>query len=93
VPFAAGAFDLIWSNLAVSRHSRPDTVFPEWQRVLRVNGLLMFSTLGSRYAGASCMAWRTPKRRSARAARRARDRFRRARPWRHMLVEAASRSP
>ncbi|MFP3501085.1 methyltransferase domain-containing protein [Burkholderia sp. SIMBA_062] len=46
LPFAAGAFDLIWSNLALHWHSRPDTVFPEWQRVLRVNGLLMFSTLG-----------------------------------------------
>ncbi|WP_179401170.1 methyltransferase domain-containing protein [Burkholderia guangdongensis] len=46
LPFAAGAFDLIWSNLALHWHSRPDAVFPEWQRVLRVNGLLMFSTLG-----------------------------------------------
>ncbi|KVD68310.1 amidophosphoribosyltransferase [Burkholderia ubonensis] len=46
LPFAAGAFDLIWSNLALHWHSRPDTVLPEWQRVLRVNGLLMFSTLG-----------------------------------------------
>ncbi|GAB2905036.1 methyltransferase domain-containing protein [Paraburkholderia jirisanensis] len=46
LPFAAGAFDLIWSNLAMHWHSRPDLVFPEWQRVLKVNGLLMFSTLG-----------------------------------------------
>jgi malonyl-CoA O-methyltransferase len=46
LPFAAGAFDLIWSNLALHWHSRPDAVLPEWQRVLRVNGLLMFSTLG-----------------------------------------------
>ncbi|MDI9682646.1 methyltransferase domain-containing protein, partial [Burkholderia cenocepacia] len=46
LPFPGGAFDLIWSNLALHWHSRPDTVFPEWQRVLRVNGLLMFSTLG-----------------------------------------------
>ncbi|WP_455775945.1 methyltransferase domain-containing protein, partial [Burkholderia stabilis] len=36
----------IWSNLALHWHSRPDAVLPEWQRVLRVNGLLMFSTLG-----------------------------------------------
>ena len=36
----------IWSNLALHWHSRPDLVFPEWQRVLKVNGLLMFSTLG-----------------------------------------------
>jgi malonyl-CoA O-methyltransferase len=46
LPFAAGAFDFIWSNLALHWHSRPDLVFPEWQRVLKVNGLLMFSTLG-----------------------------------------------
>jgi malonyl-CoA O-methyltransferase len=46
LPFAAGGFDLIWSNLALHWHSRPDLVFPEWQRVLKVNGLLMFSTLG-----------------------------------------------
>ncbi|WP_234700746.1 hypothetical protein [Burkholderia contaminans] len=35
----------MWSNLALHWHSRPDAVLPEWQRVLRVNGLLMFSTL------------------------------------------------
>jgi malonyl-CoA O-methyltransferase len=46
LPFAHGAFELIWSNLALHWHSRPDLVFPEWQRVLKVNGLLMFSTLG-----------------------------------------------
>jgi malonyl-CoA O-methyltransferase len=46
LPFAAGAFEMLWSNLALHWHSRPDLVFPEWQRVLKVNGLLMFSTLG-----------------------------------------------
>jgi malonyl-CoA O-methyltransferase len=46
LPFAAGAFELLWSNLALHWHSRPDQVFPEWQRVLKVNGLLMFSTFG-----------------------------------------------
>ncbi|WP_118180822.1 methyltransferase domain-containing protein [Paraburkholderia phosphatilytica] len=46
LPFAHGAFELIWSNLALHWHARPDLVFPEWQRVLKVNGLLMFSTLG-----------------------------------------------
>jgi malonyl-CoA O-methyltransferase len=46
LPFAAGAFDFIWSNLALQWHPRPDLVFPEWQRVLKVGGLLMFSTLG-----------------------------------------------
>lgn len=46
LPFAGSAFDFVWSNLALHWHSRPDLVFPEWQRVLRVGGLLMFSTLG-----------------------------------------------
>jgi len=46
LPFASGAFDLLWSNLALHWHARPDTVFPEWQRVLSTGGLLMFSTLG-----------------------------------------------
>lgn len=46
LPFAHGAFDFVWSNLALHWHSRPDLVFPEWQRVLKVSGLLMFSTLG-----------------------------------------------
>ncbi|WP_244814541.1 methyltransferase domain-containing protein [Caballeronia sp. Lep1P3] len=46
LPFASAAFELLWSNLALHWHSRPDLVFPEWQRVLKVNGLLMFSTFG-----------------------------------------------
>ncbi|MDR5803214.1 MULTISPECIES: methyltransferase domain-containing protein [unclassified Caballeronia] len=46
LPFASGAFEMLWSNLALHWHSRPDLVFPEWQRVLKVNGLLMFSTFG-----------------------------------------------
>ncbi|NLP61330.1 methyltransferase domain-containing protein [Paraburkholderia sacchari] len=46
LPFAREAFELLWSNLALHWHPRPDLVFGEWQRVLKVNGLLMFSTLG-----------------------------------------------
>lgn len=46
LPFGAGAFDFVWSNFALHWHPRPDLVFPEWQRVLKVGGLLMFSTLG-----------------------------------------------
>ena len=46
LPFAPGAFDLVWSNLALHWHVQPDAVLPEWQRVLKVGGLLMFSTLG-----------------------------------------------
>jgi malonyl-CoA O-methyltransferase len=46
LPFAHEAFELLWSNLALHWHPRPDLIFGEWQRVLKVNGLLMFSTLG-----------------------------------------------
>ncbi|WP_370641793.1 MULTISPECIES: methyltransferase domain-containing protein [Mycetohabitans] len=46
LPFAPERFDLLWSNLALQWHARPDLVFPEWQRVLKTGGLLMFSTLG-----------------------------------------------
>lgn len=46
LPFAFGSFEFIWSNLALHWHSRPDLVLVEWQRVLKANGLLMFSTLG-----------------------------------------------
>jgi malonyl-CoA O-methyltransferase len=46
LPFAGGAFDLLWSNLALQWHATPDQIFPEWQRALKVGGLLMFSTLG-----------------------------------------------
>lgn len=46
LPFSGGAFEMLWSNLALQWHARPDLVFPEWARVLKANGLLMFSTLG-----------------------------------------------
>ena len=46
LPFAPGAFDLVWSNLALHWHPRPHEVFPEWGRVLSTGGLLMFSTFG-----------------------------------------------
>jgi len=46
LPFAGAVFDVLWSNLALQWHATPDRVFPEWQRVLKVGGLLMFSTLG-----------------------------------------------
>jgi len=46
LPFVSSAFEMLWSNLALHWNARPDLVFPEWARVLKVNGLLMFSTLG-----------------------------------------------
>jgi malonyl-CoA O-methyltransferase len=42
----AQAVDLIWSNLALHWHPSPDRVFAEWRRVLRTDGLLMFSCFG-----------------------------------------------
>jgi malonyl-CoA O-methyltransferase len=46
LPLAAGTVDLIWSNLALHWHSQPQHVFEEWRRVLRTDGLLMFSCFG-----------------------------------------------
>jgi malonyl-CoA O-methyltransferase len=46
LPFAPNSIDLVWSNLALHWHPQPDRVFAEWRRVLRVDGLLMFSCFG-----------------------------------------------
>lgn len=46
LPFAPNSVDLVWSNLALHWHPQPDRVFAEWRRVLRVDGLLMFSNFG-----------------------------------------------
>jgi len=46
LPVKPAAVDLIWSNLALHWHPQPDRVFVEWRRVLRVDGLLMFSCFG-----------------------------------------------
>lgn len=46
IPLAEGSVDLVFSNLMLNWHPEPHTVFPEWKRALRVDGLLMFSTLG-----------------------------------------------
>ena len=46
LPLAVQSLDLIWSNLALHWHPSPDRVFAEWRRVLRVDGLLMFSCFG-----------------------------------------------
>ena len=44
--FGPNSLDLVWSNLALHWHPQPDRVFAEWRRVLRVDGLLMFSNFG-----------------------------------------------
>jgi len=46
LPIAREAVDVVWSNLALHWHPQPDQVFVEWRRVLRTDGLLMFSCFG-----------------------------------------------
>lgn len=46
LPVAAGAIDLVWSNMALHWAADPLAALREFHRVLAVEGLLMFSTLG-----------------------------------------------
>jgi len=46
LPFAAGAIDLVWSNMTLHWAADPLAALREFHRVLAVEGLLMFSTLG-----------------------------------------------
>lgn len=46
LPLPSNSVDLVWSNLALHWHPQPDRVFTEWRRVLRLDGLLMFSNFG-----------------------------------------------
>lgn len=46
LPLGVNSVDVVWSNLALHWHPQPDRVFAEWRRVLRVDGLLMFSCFG-----------------------------------------------
>jgi malonyl-CoA O-methyltransferase len=46
LPFPAGTFGLVWSNLALSFAADPGTTLAEWLRVLDVGGLTMFTTYG-----------------------------------------------
>ncbi|WP_269532815.1 malonyl-ACP O-methyltransferase BioC [Chitinimonas sp. BJYL2] len=46
LPLASGSIDLLWSNLAIQWLNEPDTAFAECHRVLKPEGLLMFSTFG-----------------------------------------------
>ncbi len=40
------SLDVLWSNLALHWHPQPDLVLAEWMGLLRVNGLVMFSSFG-----------------------------------------------
>ncbi len=46
LPIASNSVDLLFSNLMLHWHPEPHTVFPEWKRVLKADGLLMFSCFG-----------------------------------------------
>ena len=46
LPFSDTSFDLLWSNLALHWHPEPHRVFPEWHRVTRDDGLVLFSLFG-----------------------------------------------
>jgi malonyl-CoA O-methyltransferase len=40
------SLELVWSNVALHWHPRPHDALAEWRRILKVNGLAMFSCLG-----------------------------------------------
>lgn len=46
LPIADDSIDLVFSNLMLHWHPEPHAVFPEWKRVLKTDGLLMFSCFG-----------------------------------------------
>jgi len=46
LPLAAGTIDLVWSNLTLQWINDASAAFAEFHRVLRVGGLLMFTTFG-----------------------------------------------
>jgi malonyl-CoA O-methyltransferase len=46
MPLAADCVDLIWSNLAMQWIATPENMFREMRRILKSNGLLLFSTFG-----------------------------------------------
>jgi malonyl-CoA O-methyltransferase len=46
LPFAGVAFDLVWSNLALQWVNDLPRAFSEFRRVLKVGGLLSFTTFG-----------------------------------------------
>jgi len=43
---APESLELVWSNLALHWHPAPHAVLAEWRRILRIDGLAMFSCFG-----------------------------------------------
>ncbi|MBS7405173.1 MAG: methyltransferase domain-containing protein [Oxalobacter sp.] len=48
LPFPDGTFDMVWSNLALHWRDDHARVFREWRRVLRDDGLVIFSCFGEK---------------------------------------------
>lgn len=46
LPFETNSFDFVYANLMLQWCDDIQTIFAEWQRVLKPNGLLMFTALG-----------------------------------------------
>lgn len=46
LPFLNNSVDILIANFLLPWHANPKALFAEWQRVLRPNGLLLFSGLG-----------------------------------------------
>lgn len=46
LPLPHASVNMLWSNLALHWHPQPHKVIREWARVLRTEGLLMFSAFG-----------------------------------------------
>lgn len=46
MPLASESVELIWSSLAIQWLNEPDRAFKEFHRILKPEGLLMFSTFG-----------------------------------------------
>jgi len=46
LPLADGCAQFVFSNLMLHWHPTPHRLFPEWRRVLAIDGLLMFSCFG-----------------------------------------------
>lgn len=59
LPLATGTTDLIFSNLTLQWSHDLDRVFSDFRRVLRPNGLVMFSTFGPDTLKELRAAWRT----------------------------------
>lgn len=84
LPLAGQSVDLLYSNLALALATQPQRLFPEWQRVLRQEGVLMFSTLGPDTFQELRHAWGDP---------RVTTRFTDMHDWGDLLVQAGFADP